>query len=112
MIGWEWRQLSGVPKLKNHVILIFYQIVSSGEKSVTSSMSSQENGRNLSPELELFANESSISSNKMQHSGTDESKYSDRFQEDVATFKERVHGIGGRLSGYFHDFQAKSSHRK
>ena len=77
-----------------------------------SNMSSQENGRNLSPELELLANESSISSDKMQHSGTDESRYSDRFQEDVVTFKERVQDISGRLSGYFHDLQAKSSRRK
>lgn len=75
-------------------------------------MSSQGNGRNLSPELELLANESSITSDKVQYSGEDEIKFTDRFQEDVVTFRERFQDISGRLSGYFHDFQAKSSHRK
>ena len=93
-------------------IYIPYRLVSYSERSVTSNMSGQEGGQRLSPELELLVNESSISSDKMQHSGTDDGTHSDRFQGESITFRERFQDISDRLSSYFYDFQTKSSHRK
>ena len=97
---------------KPRTLYLFHQLVSQGEKSVTSGMSSQENGQKLSPELEVLANESSISSDKMQHSGVDEGAFGDRHRADLHTFRERFQDISDRLSSYFHDFQGKSGHRK